>query len=424
MNNAILGVIILLILLILWIYFNKTEKDNYSETIEESYGKMHGDVPTKYSENIKHQFQRKMIKGETPSIFEHYAIYDINKNIDKNVQIAQQSLGNLIQEISRINKQSAEILAENATPNANIDNYAVHNPTNIEDVNNDILFILGHMEPNEEVLGNEVVFGNLEHDRTQLQTAIYNSLRDDVHRNRIKSARPRKVQSFKHKVKWRSDSQNVHDLGDDVKAHVKFIFSENSKNKDLQKPFESISEYIRINLEQEDKVACDRVMKLIDKQKIHMSKIDENEITILENIWKRIHLPVNRSNHDQLKNAFFDNMKDCIENNNVVCSTGRTSKMLSTFSKLDVQVPNLGSFRSKQMMRNEIYKRSSVILQNKLNSMTKKLQDIYNKGDDNPEIIKGMNEVRRDINKMTEEYKGKLSDSDVSKLKEECLAVI
>ena len=412
MYNITAGIIILLILLVLWIYFNQTEPD-YSKTIEEEYGKMHGDVPTKHSENVKKQFQKKIKKGKNPSIFEHYAIYDINKNVDKNAQEARRSLNDLIQEMSRLNKQ-----VPNGAPHIN------------EDTNNDILFVLGHMEPADDVFANEnnpMPGGapvNIEHDRTQLQAALYNSLRDGVHQNRIKNTQPRKVKSFQRKIRWRSDSQNVHDLGDDVKAHVKFIFSENSKNKDIQKPFASINEYIRANLEQGDKVKCNRVMKTIGEKNIHMSKIGKKEIAILENIWKRVHLPVNRSNHDQLKNAFFDNMKDCIENGSVVCSTGRTSKMLSTFSKLDVQVPNLGSFRSKQMMRNEIYKRSSDILQNKLNTMSKELQDMYNKGDENPEIVKSMNEVRLDINKMTKEYKGKLSDGDVTKLKEECLAVI
>jgi len=413
MDNLIPGIIILLILLVLWIYFNQTEPD-YSKNIEEEYGKMHGDVPTKHSENVKKQFQKKKNKGKNPSIFEHYAIYDINKNVDKNAQEARRSLNDLIQEMARTNQQTAAM----NLPNIN------------EDANNDILFVLGHMEPADDVFANEnnPINGgapvNIEHDRTQLQAALYNSLRDGVHRNRIKNTQPRKVRSFQRKIRWRSDSQNVHDLGDDVKAHVKFIFSENSKNKDIQKPFASINEYIRSNLNQGDKVKCNRVMKTIGEKNIHMSKLGKKEISILENIWKRVHLPVNRANHDQLKNAFFDNMKDCIEKGSVVCSTGRTSKMLSTFSKLDVQVPNLGSFRSKQMMRNEIYKRSSDILQNKLNTMSKEVQDIYNKGDENPEITEKMNEVRRDINNMTKEYKGKLSDSDVNKLKEECLAVI
>ena len=78
---------------------------------------------------------------------------------------------------------------------------------------------------------------------------------------------------------------------------------------------------------------------------IKHSRFDKTEQEVFNLVWNRV------KDNDDMKDMFMDNLNSCVENEHVVCSTGKIMRMLSTLDVVDDQTPDL---KPEWVVRQEI----------------------------------------------------------------------
>ena len=78
---------------------------------------------------------------------------------------------------------------------------------------------------------------------------------------------------------------------------------------------------------------------------IKHSRFDKTEQEVFNLVWNRV------KDNDDMKEMFMDNLNSCVENEHVVCSTGKIMRMLSTLDVVDDQTPDL---KPEWVVRQEI----------------------------------------------------------------------
>lgn len=160
------------------------------------------------------------------------------------------------------------------------------------------------------------------------------------------------------------DSQNVH--SSTVQRSIKSKFNEIS---DSSESF--INEISEFYLGDE---TVQKVLKFISQRNSSINNLDnKTETEIFSDVWKKI------KNNENLKSAFCENLKDCIEDGNVVCPTGTTSRALST---LYIEDPE-NYPKTESLIREEIFCKASKVRDTTLsdkdfqNEITKQIKKDY-----------------------------------------------
>jgi len=107
----------------------------------------------------------------------------------------------------------------------------------------------------------------------------------------------------------------------------------------------------------------------------------EDDIAV--SVWKRIHSGENHKNRENLQDAFMDSLANSAQKNynneyKEVCVTGRCANILGSLTLLDNNEQLSGSFKTTEIMKNEIFDKSYKILQNELAKTDEKTRDLYN----------------------------------------------
>lgn len=252
------------------------------------------------------------------------------------------------------------------------------------------------------------------------------------------------------KVKVRTDTQNVHDslVNNRIRDAYSKISNSNaiySANKD-----DDFTEMYNYYLNH-DQFSEDEKRKIIDVLE-HVKKGDrfsvfdnifgENvvgsqkdpinrEDEILRNVWNRtksLDIANTRNNEDGSNNA--DNIKynlgkaivETVNGQNLECLTGRVTRYLSA---LEINDNEIKPTKTKDMLRQEIINRSSVIIQNEIDKCYNDKNCIWhesaksykeNMETSDEEMKKGKEFLYNKIDELIDEYKKQYSDS-VTELK-------
>ena len=231
------------------------------------------------------------------------------------------------------------------------------------------------------------------------------------------------LKNINDKKFWISDSQNVHDsfLSDEFVQQYELIHNQNNQNNQNIN-YKNIIDFFHLKCNNEiEKTKLNKFTKILDNNYKFDNNINEQDVLI--EIWKRSLDPKNKDNKDNIQNALFDNMLDCIENNNVVCIRGRTPKLWQSLALLDYN-KNIGILKSKQLIKNEIYEKCGKIINDTINLQPKNIINAYNNYEVNEEIINLKNKIYNLIDEVKNDYKGKLLDIQLECIINECKELV
>lgn len=199
----------------------------------------------------------------------------------------------------------------------------------------------------------------------------------------------------------RNDSQNVHDHS-----------LQNIGNQILKK-LESNSDYDTnracvLSLVNESRYPhIQRVLGTLVGDTKH-SRFDKTEQEVFNAVWDRV-----RNNKDMTE-MFLDNVNSCVEDEHVVCSTGKIMRMLSTLDVVDDETPDL---KPVWVIKQEIMGSISNAI-NKLSPEDKRRYE----GDDNEEI---RDRLRAHILQLCKEtYKEVIQDEVLDNIMKEYLEYV
>ena len=278
---------------------------------------------------------------------------------------------------------------------------------------------------------------DVELDDLPLQVALiahYNDVADN--NNKIKNYVPDENETIHSKrillsrQGWQSDSQNVHDstMYSIINNQFNKVRLENQNIKHVVPTYENMKAELSKKLEgNEEKLKnFNLVMNTIEKNDKVSFLNSATEKDIISTTWTRMHDPRNSENLEEMKQALIDSCLDCTENSYPVCLTGRVNKIWQSLACLDFE-PEIGILKSKQAIKNEIYQKSSNIIEKYLGengSCSEEVKDAY-VADRDTEQLKEIKEIiKKDIYNTVQEYKDLLDEDQVNKIAEECCTVI
>jgi hypothetical protein len=277
-------------------------------------------------------------------------------------------------------------------------------------------------------------------DELPLQTALlefYDQNRKQVSRAaNAKEPIAKEDPEFRQKVilsrqAWESDSQNVHDktMYDILHEQYNLVRAENMniKNLGLHDYKEAVT-WIRTRFigDPTNTKKVDMVIRLLNQNASVSNIPNTREQDILVVVWQRSYHPKNKDNASEIKEAIANAILDCVEGESVVCPTGRTMKIWQSLSRLDFN-PDIGVFKTKQSIRNEIYERCAKIIDDyvgKHGTASDILKKSYLSGEDNEQVKELVETIKNQIDSIRTEYIGIVDDRQLDVIIDECKAIL
>ena len=146
-----------------------------------------------------------------------------------------------------------------------------------------------------------------------------------------------------------NDTQNVHDHSlQNIGNTILDILEKNpEKNTNFYKNLNHLYSHLDETKYPNVKKVCDSYGDLIH------SKYDKSEQEVFNLVWSKA------QNNTDMIDMLLDNINSSVENENVVCSTGKIMRMLSTLDVLDEETPDL---KPEWVIKDEITQTISKVL--------------------------------------------------------------
>ena len=189
-----------------------------------------------------------------------------------------------------------------------------------------------------------------------------------------------------------NDTQNVHDHSlQNIGNTILDILEKNpEKNTNFYKNVNHLYSHLDETKYSNVKKVCDSYGDLVH------SKYDKSEQEVFNLVWSKA------QNNTDMIDMLLDNINSSVENENVVCSTGKIMRMLSTLDVLDKDTPDL---KPEWVIKDEITQTISKVLKD----LSPKEQKEYESDDD--EHIKTI--IKQRIRKKCEKDYKDILDSNV-----------
>jgi hypothetical protein len=243
-----------------------------------------------------------------------------------------------------------------------------------------------------------------------------------------------------------NDTQNVHDsnVSDEIKYKI-LVLVDNYKDiktwDDVLLEIDNEVDCLSKNVDFENKINdIDRVLEFIitNNATIFLGDIGNREHKniinpdgtmaekiILKIIWERINSDVNKGANSLLIESFFEQVYQCIEKGEIVCTTGRISRLIDTLTLLDENEMLSKPISTINTFKIEIFNKCGQSIKNFLDKKEKtnpELVDDYNKGINNPETNQLQKKIEEIIIAIVNEYE--IQYKDKKKIIEECIKSI
>ena len=370
MNNLKLCVIVIVVIvigLLLW-YVNY---GNPSNNLVNSYLKVSGYTNDKNAQDVIKA--GKKIKN--PSNLENFRIGNVNLN---NIHDTIEAGENYMKTLTGI----------------------LDNPLEHEN-----LFILDKIQEDYDRFGQNLTSYNINNivpqTRNYVTDNIINAVGSTSH-NQPKQTQ--KINTYRQKENWTIDTQNVHDtkINKSLREHFNKIKNYNQKefgnlnHENVNETLQNIRNYI----ENSNNENASNAYKVLDNSKNGLSVMNVGtEQEVLVEIWRRINSVSNKSNVNSLKTSYLESLNSCVENDNLVCTQGRVTRMVQCLSHMDSD-NKLGLMQTIEALRNSVYENASKILKSNLKNLNKENLNTYNDGGHNDEIKKIEDQAREEIAQM------------------------
>jgi menaquinone-dependent protoporphyrinogen IX oxidase len=163
---------------------------------------------------------------------------------------------------------------------------------------------------------------------------------------------------------WTADSQNVHDsnITSELQRNYAQLLAHNTNNQLYVWTPDEISQYLRGSHAQtvagkKDAGYIGEAVRMLDHIRTtnaNITKINADECAFIGNVFAKIYTQPDPDVKQTMTENFVQNLKDCYDRTGKsVCATGRITRTMSSFTNLDKDVPNMGIFKSKQVIKNE-----------------------------------------------------------------------
>lgn len=210
---------------------------------------------------------------------------------------------------------------------------------------------------------------------------------------------------------WNSDSQNVHDavIYETLKDQYLKVRDENAKISNIQlHGYDEAVQWLRLKYanDPEKKNAIEAALKVINNNYPVSSVPNTNEKDLLTAIWQRTYDPENAPRAEIMREAIADAVADCVEGGNVVCMSGRSSKVWQALATLDKD-ESIGVLKTKQAIRNEIFERAAKVVDDYVGSngsASDILKEAYVKGESSEQVDELTETIKKEIDKISDEY--------------------
>ncbi len=230
---------------------------------------------------------------------------------------------------------------------------------------------------------------------------------------------------------WVSDSQNVHDnsIFGELKGQIAQARNENIVIPNIElHTYRELCDWLKMKYE-DNPSKLEKVHKVLrfTNENYPIGALNNiNEQDLLQTLWQRSYHPENRNNANIIRESIADNIIDCVEGSNVVCITGRASKLWSSLAHRDFN-PDMGILQTRQSLRNEIYERCSKIVDDyigKNGSASEDLKAAYNRGENTEQVDEIIACIRSDMDNIKPDYKDKMSLQQLNSIIEECKNIV
>ena len=198
-------------------------------------------------------------------------------------------------------------------------------------------------------------------------------------------------------ITWKSDSQNVHDsnINNELRDNYKKIETYNKQNQLFLYNIDDTINYIQnvYSVNANEKYNIPDALEMLEYIRNHsgsISKIGVSERQFISEVFSRICYEKDTERKKNMMENLMLNLKESYGNGTPVCITGRTTRILSSFAGND---EDLGIFKSKPIIKNEIFSKAANIRNKLLNTTDDGIQKKYNHGiedDDTKELEKHM----------------------------------
>jgi hypothetical protein len=182
-------------------------------------------------------------------------------------------------------------------------------------------------------------------------------------------------------ITWKSDSQNVHDsnINNELRESYEKIKKYNKNNNIFLWDINDIIGYIKnINpteMETHNIPDAINMLEYIQINNAHISKINVSEKKFISEIFSKIICEKEEKKRINMLENLMMNLKESYGNGTPVCVTGRTTRILSSFAGND---DSIGIFKSKPVIKNEIFLKAGNIRNRLFNNVSKEVQEQYN----------------------------------------------
>lgn len=204
-----------------------------------------------------------------------------------------------------------------------------------------------------------------------------------------------------------SDSQNVHDRSvSDInkrryKRLRKLVTGGDRNTTPHTASSEDVVAWVRERANTNKLQAAVRAVERITWDNSPVMSIDANESDVLRLAFTRIQSETDPERRDNLEKIFMQQLSDCEEGNNMVCSTGRVSRILDVFTAMDADPVLSEAPKTVGIVRKEVFEKAHNFIQTNLDP---EIRPLYEAADTTPEDTKRLEaEMTRLKNKFTED---------------------
>jgi hypothetical protein len=196
----------------------------------------------------------------------------------------------------------------------------------------------------------------------------------------------------------KNDSQNVHDSGvqASMRQAVRRLMAETNVDKGkVYKNLQDIRIYINNLPDSDRKKDALKALDAMERNDMPLSSTQMKEVDTLALVWERMQQKQHEENRDMLKSNFVNELAECIEFGEPVCSTGRVSRVLDTLNQVDSAV----NIKPSYVLTNEMLSKAANLRDNMMKEMTPHECELINS--------EGNNVIQ---NKFEEDFKNKLRE--------------
>jgi len=246
---------------------------------------------------------------------------------------------------------------------------------------------------------------------------------------------------FEESIQYTPDPQNVHDRAvvSDLSKTLSRIRMYEQDTVDSDKALRAADEFIlrvygRSALNSAQKASDARRVLARIAERNYISSYNDTEDNIFASVWGRADHPSNGESADIIREAIIDSLADSVQNCDIVCINGRTSRVLNSLATIDSDSLIADAAMTKQTYKNQVFAETQEIIKREIehakSSTDPALSAVGRAFEGSNEAVDSAAEqlfvqnVKEEIGRNLEQYHDKFTPDEFSKITAECHAGI